>query len=37
VVTLASSYRHWVETLRELTHDVSSTLWAETARSFYGL
>jgi L-fuconolactonase len=37
VATLASSYRRWVETLRELTPHASEKLWAENARSFYDL
>lgn len=41
VATQASTYRRWVETLDELTSDLSETarrkLWAENARRFYRL
>jgi L-fuconolactonase len=41
VVTHAASYRHWVETLRELTKGLSDQakrkLWHENARRVYGL
>jgi L-fuconolactonase len=41
VVTLASGYRRWVETLEQLTVQLSSdakhTLWFENARRFYRL